>query len=80
MPVHSAGILLYRGHGCGREAFLVHPGGTFWTKRDEGAWSIPKGVLDPNEDPLAAAHREFKEEIGFEVGGEFHDLGNLPPA
>src|SRR5277367_1507048 len=46
-----------------------------WTKREEGAWSIPKGVLDPNEDSLAAARREFKEETGFEVGGEFHDLG-----
>jgi predicted NUDIX family NTP pyrophosphohydrolase len=75
LPVHSAGILLYRGHGCGREVFLVHPGGPLWTKRDEGAWSIPKGVLDPNEDSLAAARREFKEETGFEVGGEFHDLG-----
>jgi len=77
LPVHSAGILLYRGQGGRREVFLVHPGGPFWTKRDEGARSVPKGVLDPNEDLLAAARREFKEETGFEVGGEFHDLGIL---
>ena len=75
MPVHSAGILLYRGHGCAREVFLVHPGGPFWTKRDEGAWSVPKGLVDPNEGLLEAARREFREETGFEVGGEFHDLG-----
>ena len=75
MPVHSAGILLYRGHGCGREVFLVRPGGPFWTKRDEGAWSVPKGLVDPNEDLLAAARREFREETGFEVGGKIHDLG-----
>ena len=75
MPVHSAGILLYRGHGREREVFLVHPGGPFWTKKDEGAWSVPKGIVDPNEDPLAAARREFKEETGFQVDGEFRDLG-----
>ncbi len=77
MPVHSAGILLYRGQGYWREVFLVHPGGPFWTKRDEGARLAPKGVLDPNEGLLAAARREFKKETGFEVGGEFHDLGIL---
>jgi predicted NUDIX family NTP pyrophosphohydrolase len=58
--------------------FLVHPGGPFWTKRDEGAWSVPKGLVDPNEDLLAAARREFREfreETGFEVGAKFHDLG-----
>jgi predicted NUDIX family NTP pyrophosphohydrolase len=75
LPVHSAGILLYRGHGREREVFLVHPGGPFWTKRDEGAWSVPKGIVDPNEDPLAAARREFKEETGFQVDGEFRALG-----
>lgn len=75
MAVHSAGILLYRGHGPGREVFLVHPGGPFWARKEEGAWSVPKGIVDPKEDPLAAARREFKEETGFEVGGEFQDLG-----
>ena len=75
MSVHCAEILLYRGHDRGREVFLVHPGSPFWTKKDEGAWSVPKGVVDPNEDPLAAARREFKEETGFQVDGEFRDLG-----
>jgi predicted NUDIX family NTP pyrophosphohydrolase len=75
LPVYSAGILLYRGQGREREVFLVHPGSPFWTKKDEGAWSVPKGIVDPNEDPLAAARREFKEETGFQVDGEFRDLG-----
>jgi predicted NUDIX family NTP pyrophosphohydrolase len=75
MAVHSAGILLYRGHGPGREVFLVHPGGPFWARKEEGAWSVPKGIVDPKEDALAAARREFKEETGFEVAGEFQDLG-----
>ena len=75
MPVHSAGILRYRGHGGGREVFLVHPGGPFWTKRDERAWSVRKRPVDPNEDQLAAAQREFKEETGSELSEEFHDLG-----
>jgi predicted NUDIX family NTP pyrophosphohydrolase len=56
---------------------LVHPGGPFWAKKDEGAWSIPKGLFEENEDPLDAAKREFKEETGFEVEGEFIDLGEL---
>ena len=80
MPVDSAGILLYRGQGYWREVFLVHPGGPFWTKRDEGARFDPKGVLDPNQGLLAAARRQFKKETEFEVGGEFHDLEIPPPA
>ncbi len=57
---------------------LVHPGGPFWAKKDEGAWSIPKGVFEQErEDALAAAKREFEEETGFEVDGEFIDLGEL---
>ena len=75
MPVHSGGILLYRGHGCGQEVFLVHPGAPFWTTRDERAWSVRKRPVDPNEDQLAAAQREFKEETGSELSEEFHDLG-----
>jgi predicted NUDIX family NTP pyrophosphohydrolase len=51
--------------------------GPFWAKKDEGAWSIPKGLFEENEDPLDAAKREFKEETGFEVEGEFIDLGEL---
>jgi predicted NUDIX family NTP pyrophosphohydrolase len=60
----SAGLLLYRKCGDGFEVLLVHPGGPFWAKRDDGAWSIPKGELGLDEDPLVAARREFIEELG----------------
>lgn len=62
---HSAGILLFRrGEGGGVEVLLVHPGGPFWKRRDEGAWSIPKGEIEPGEEPVAAALRELGEELG----------------
>jgi predicted NUDIX family NTP pyrophosphohydrolase len=61
---HSAGILLYRRGGAGIELLLVHPGGPFWAKKDDGAWSIPKGEVEPGEEPLAAAIREVGEELG----------------
>ena len=67
----SAGILLFRTRIIQIEFFLVHPGGPFWKNKDDGAWTIPKGELDENEDPLDAAKREFKEETGAEVVGEF---------
>jgi predicted NUDIX family NTP pyrophosphohydrolase len=60
----SAGLLLYRGSGGAREVLLVHPGGPFWEKKDAGAWSIPKGEYEDDEDPRAAALREFEEELG----------------
>ena len=60
----SAGILLHRGRGDELEVLLVHPGGPAWSKRDLGAWSIPKGEYADGEDPLAAARREFEEELG----------------
>jgi predicted NUDIX family NTP pyrophosphohydrolase len=60
----SAGILLHRGRGERLEVLLVHPGGPAWAKRDLGAWSIPKGEYEPGEDALAAARREFAEELG----------------
>jgi predicted NUDIX family NTP pyrophosphohydrolase len=60
----SAGILLYRGEGDSLEVLLVHPGGPFWAKKDEGAWSIPKGELDEGEEPRICALRELEEEIG----------------
>lgn len=63
----SAGLLLYRRNQAGVELFLVHPGGPYWQKREDGAWSIPKGEHDEHEDPLAAARREFREETGHEV-------------
>jgi predicted NUDIX family NTP pyrophosphohydrolase len=60
----SAGILAYRMNTRGLEVLLVHPGGPFWRNKDEGAWSIPKGEIDPSEDPEQAARREFAEELG----------------
>jgi len=59
------------------QVFLVHPGGPFWAGKDLGAWSIPKGLLDANEDPLQAAQREFEEETGFKVPGRFIELAPL---
>lgn len=73
----SAGILLYRRRGGAVEVFLVHPGGPFWAKKDLGAWSLPKGELAEGEDPLAAAKREFTEETGFPIEGEFRALRPL---
>ena len=64
MPQRSAGLLLYRHRQGGVEVLLVHPGGPFWARKDEGAWGIPKGEHGPGEDPLAAARREFAEETG----------------
>ena len=64
MARRSAGLLLYRRTAAGLELFLAHPGGPFWARRDDGAWSIPKGEHDDGEDPLAAALREFAEELG----------------
>lgn len=74
---HSAGILLYRYREGSLQVLLVHPGGPFWSGKDQHAWSIPKGLLEAEEDPLAAARREFREETGFEVNGRFRDLGEL---
>jgi predicted NUDIX family NTP pyrophosphohydrolase len=74
MPKISAGLLLYRLRNKEIEVFLVHPGGPFWAGKDIGAWSIPKGLIDPDEDPLSAAQREFHEETGFEVSGRFLQL------
>ena len=68
-PRTSAGILLFRHRGGAPEVFLVHPGGPFWAKKDAGAWSIPKGEFEADEDPLAAAKREFAEEIGVALHG-----------
>jgi predicted NUDIX family NTP pyrophosphohydrolase len=59
MAVRSAGILLHRKRGRAIEVFLIHPGGPFWKNKDTGAWSIPKGLIDCQEDALAAARREF---------------------
>jgi predicted NUDIX family NTP pyrophosphohydrolase len=80
MPQRSAGLLLYRRRNDGIEVLLVHPGGPFWTNKDDGAWSIPKGTYDPDaEEGLAAARREFAEETGTSaeaaMNGEIIALG-----
>lgn len=76
MSVHSAGILMFKRHRW-LELFLVHPGGPLWINRDEGAWSIPKGLFEKNETPIEAAKREFNEETGFTPKGELIELGQL---
>jgi predicted NUDIX family NTP pyrophosphohydrolase len=68
---------MYRRPGGLLEVFLVHPGGPFWAKRDEGAWSIPKGLVGENEDKLAAARREFAEETSILASGPWIDLGEV---
>jgi predicted NUDIX family NTP pyrophosphohydrolase len=74
----SAGLLLFRQRkGTGLEMLLVHPGGPFWANKDDGAWSIPKGEIDGNEDRLATARREFAEETGLSLEGPFIELGGL---
>jgi predicted NUDIX family NTP pyrophosphohydrolase len=73
----SAGLLMYRRRAGGVEVFLVHPGGPIWANKDEGAWTIPKGVYDDDEEPLDAAKREFQEETGFRVSGPFLSLGSV---
>lgn len=74
----SAGILLFRERGGEVEVLLGHMGGPFWARKDEGAWSIPKGEYEEDEQPLAAAHREFTEEMGLPVPpGEPLPLGEL---
>jgi predicted NUDIX family NTP pyrophosphohydrolase len=78
MAKKSAGLLLYRRRGTSVEVFLVHPGGPFWARKDLAAWTMPKGEFS-DEEPLAAALREFNEETGFDInqlkGGDFLELG-----
>ncbi len=74
MAKRSAGLLVFRFDGAQLEVLLVHPGGPFWANKDEGAWSIPKGEFDDLEDPLAAAKREFEEELGNVPEGDFLPL------
>jgi len=76
MSKRSAGLLLFR-RVSQLELFLVHPGGPFWAKKDDGAWSLPKGEYAEDEDALRAAKREFQEETGVAVDGDFLPLGEL---
>jgi predicted NUDIX family NTP pyrophosphohydrolase len=67
---------MYRQRGAGLEVLLVHPGGPFWAKKDDGSWSIPKGLHEDDEDPFVAAKREFEEEIGLLPEGNFLEIGS----
>jgi predicted NUDIX family NTP pyrophosphohydrolase len=75
MSKRSAGLLIYRRASGPIEVLLVHPGGPFWARKDEGAWSIPKGLIEEGEEELAAARREAREELGTEIRGGFERLG-----
>ena len=76
-PRLSAGLLLYRVRNGQPEVFLAHPGGPFFSRKDNGHWTIPKGEPDGGEDLLAAAQREFGEEVGFIPRGPFIELGTI---
>jgi predicted NUDIX family NTP pyrophosphohydrolase len=80
MSKKSAGLLLFRETAAGLEVLLVHPGGPLWAKKDDGSWSIPKGEFEDGEEPLAAAKREFEEEMGVPATGEFMPLKPLKQA
>lgn len=77
MPQQSAGLVMVRRRDATLEVLLVHPGGPLWAKKDDGAWTIPKGLVEAGEEPLAAAQREFAEETGFPATGPFHPLGEI---
>lgn len=76
MPKHhvGGGLLMYRNHDGNVEVLLAHPGGPFFTNKDDGVWTIPKGELEPDENFLEAAQREFREEVGFDPVGPFTAL------
>ena len=80
MAKRSAGLIVYRRRGGDLEVFLVHPGGPFWAKKDLGAWSIPKGEYEEGEEGLDVARREFLEETGFAVDGDFLEVGTIKQA
>ena len=77
MIKRSAGILLFRRIHGSAQVLLIHPGGPYWRRKDEGAWSIPKGLFDKGEEPLSAAKREFLEETGTTPQGAFIELGEF---
>jgi predicted NUDIX family NTP pyrophosphohydrolase len=73
----SAGLLMFRRRDGAIEVLLVHPGGPFFAKKDRGAWSIPKGEMEPDEDALKRAQIEFEEELGVKASGRFVELGSV---
>jgi predicted NUDIX family NTP pyrophosphohydrolase len=75
--VLSAGVLVFRRRAGGVEVLLVHPGGPFWKNKDAGAWTIPKGLIEPGEDPRACALRELREETGLDYTGALIELGAI---
>lgn len=77
MAKQSAGLLMYRMHAGRLEVLLVHFGGPYWVNKDAGAWSIPKGEVNPGEDLFHAAKREFLEETGLKPQGNFTPLGSV---
>ena len=77
MSKRSAGLLMYRIREGELQVFLVHPGGPYWSKKNEGSWTLPKGEYESDEDPLSAAIREFREETGFTVSEPFVELGSV---
>lgn len=78
MPKVSAGLLMWRMRDSGIEFLLAHPGGPYFSRKDAGAWTLPKGAVEPGETPLQAAKREFREETGFDYGqGPFLELGTI---
>jgi predicted NUDIX family NTP pyrophosphohydrolase len=77
MPKISAGLVMYRVKDGRLQVLLVHPGGPFWRKKDDGVWSIPKGEVAADEDIFSAARREFQEETGIKPEGRFIELGSI---
>jgi predicted NUDIX family NTP pyrophosphohydrolase len=77
VPASSAGILMYRGSASALEVLLVHPGGPYWRNKDDGAWSIPKGEIEPGENPEDVARREFLEELGSTLVGTLRPLAEI---
>ena len=75
--MRSAGLLMFRRTGGRLEVLLAHPGGPYWARKDEGAWTLPKGELAEGEEPLAAAVREFAEETGFTPAPPYLPLGEV---
>lgn len=77
MAERSAGLLIFRRRADSLEVLLVHPGGPFWRNKDVGAWQLPKGLIEPDEDAAAAARREAEEELGVAIEGELVPLGEI---